>query len=44
MKKMTKSVVMVAVAAACVSFASCCGNAGAEKAKTDSIAAAAAAE
>ena len=39
MKTFTKSVMMLAVVAACVSFASC-GNAGAEKAKADSIAAA----
>lgn len=44
MKKIAKSVMMLAVAAACVSFASCCGNAGAEKAAADSIAAAAAAD
>ena len=42
MKTLTKSVMMLAVVAACVSFASC-GNAGAEKAKNDSIAAAEAA-
>ena len=42
MKTFTKSVMMLAVVAACVSFASC-GNAGAEKAKADSIAAAKAA-
>lgn len=40
MKTFAKSVMMLAVVAACVSFASC-GNAGAEKAKADSIAAAA---
>ena len=43
MKTFTKSVMMLAVVAACVSFASC-GNAGAEKAKADSIAAAKAAD
>lgn len=43
MKTFTKSVMMIAVVAAFVSFASC-GNAGAEKAKADSIAAAAAAD
>lgn len=37
MKTLTKFVMMLAVVAACVSFASC-GNAGAEKAKNDSIA------
>ena len=31
MKKIAKSVMMLAVAAACVSFASCCGNASARK-------------
>ena len=43
MKTFTKSVLMLAVVAAFVSFASC-GNAGAEKAKADSIAAAKAAD
>ena len=40
MKTFTKSVLMLAVVAAFVSFASC-GNAGAQKAAEDSIAAAA---
>ena len=42
MKTFTKSVLMLAVVAAFVSFASC-GNAGAQKAAEDSIAAAKAA-
>ena len=42
MKTFTKSVMMLAVVAACVSFASC-GNAGAEKAIAAAEAAAAAA-
>ena len=43
MKTFTKSVLMLAVVAAFVSFASC-GNAGAQKAAEDSIAAAKAAD
>ena len=43
MKTFTKSVLMLAVVAAFVSFASCC-NAGAQKAAEDSIAAAKAAD